>query len=172
MKADRFLPKTGRARVLQCAIDCIEITQDSTKYIALIDNCGAILTWSEIQGILQAIEPFYNHFSDEQIELHNKNRYNIPNPQKHEKEKEKNTTGYVYLLKAGKFYKIGLTKTLDERIKQLSTIPPFDLELIHAIASYDMYTLETDLHEKFSAKRKRGEWFELTQADVDFIRSL
>jgi len=80
--------------------------------------------------------------------------------------------GHVYLLKAGPYYKIGISAQVDERIKQLSVLPPFDIELIHAIYDTNMYALEKDLHERFAPKRKNGEWFELDDSDVEYIKGL
>jgi len=80
--------------------------------------------------------------------------------------------GFVYLLQAGPYYKIGVSAQVDERIKQLSTLPPFDLELLHTIYSVDMYDLEKDLHGLYADKRKNGEWFELEPSDVEYIKGL
>ena len=80
--------------------------------------------------------------------------------------------GYVYLLKAGPYYKIGRTQELDQRIKQLATLPPFDVELIHVIPTKNMNKLESELHELYATKRKQGEWFELEPENVEFIVGL
>lgn len=80
--------------------------------------------------------------------------------------------GYVYLLQCGEYYKIGVSQAPDKRIEQLATPPPFDLEQVCLIETDDMYGLETGLHNRFADKRVRGEWFQLEQADVDYIVSL
>ncbi|MCP4540114.1 MAG: GIY-YIG nuclease family protein [Chloroflexi bacterium] len=81
-------------------------------------------------------------------------------------------SGYVYLLQAGPYYKIGASQTVDKRIKQLSTIPPFEIELICAIKTNTMYELERELHERFSDKQVRGEWFTLNDEDIVYIENL
>lgn len=80
--------------------------------------------------------------------------------------------GYVYLLSGGGYYKIGLSKSVDIRIEQISPKLPFEIELIHQIKADDMVTLENQLHERFADKRVNGEWFMLAQEDIDYIKSL
>jgi len=93
--------------------------------------------------------------------------------QSRRKEKESQSReGFVYILKCGPYYKIGLSQVVDRRIEQLSTTPPFDVELIYTIETDDMYDLESFLHNKFSEKRKNGEWFELGQDDIEYIMGL
>jgi hypothetical protein len=87
-------------------------------------------------------------------------------------EKPQSKEGFVYILKCGPYYKIGLSQVVDKRVEQLSTIPPFDVELIYTIETDDMYGLESSLHNKFSEKRKNGEWFELEGADLEYIKGL
>ena len=82
------------------------------------------------------------------------------------------TSGYVYLLKGGEYYKIGLSKNADRRIEEISPKLPFETELICTITTEDMYELEAFLHEMFADKRANGEWFELDEADVETIRGL
>lgn len=80
--------------------------------------------------------------------------------------------GFVYVLQAGPYFKIGHSADIDDRIKQLSTLPPFDLELVCSITTPDMVELEKSLHIVFANKRKNGEWFELTPADVEWLKGL
>ena len=80
--------------------------------------------------------------------------------------------GYVYLLKADRWHKIGRTMNPDQRLDKLATIPPFPTEVICMIQSDDHAALETELHERFAGKRVRGEWFLLDEDDVEFVKSL
>lgn len=92
---------------------------------------------------------------------------------KGQKQKERlSKKGFIYVLKCGPHYKIGLSQNIDKRIEQLSVTPPFDVELIHTIETDDMYNLESFLHDRFSEKRKNGEWFELDKADIEYIKGL
>lgn len=75
--------------------------------------------------------------------------------------------GFVYLIKGGKFYKIGLTTgKLPVRHKQIGTKLPFKSEIVHAIATSDVKGLERHWHNHFVHKRGEGEWFNLSTEDV------
>ncbi len=80
--------------------------------------------------------------------------------------------GYVYLLRADKYYKIGRTNCLDRRMKDIKLQLPFPVERIFSIETSDMVWAETYLHQHFAKFRKNGEWFELGAEDVKWILSL
>jgi hypothetical protein len=79
---------------------------------------------------------------------------------------------YVYLIRAYQWYKIGRTNYLSDRLASLSTLPPFDLELIHAIDCDDSRKAEAELHQTFAEKRVKGEWFLLSEEDVEVIMDI
>lgn len=81
--------------------------------------------------------------------------------------------GFVYLVRsASGFYKIGRTVDPDDRIASFRLTLPFEVEYEHLIQTDDMRGLEKELHRRFSAKRVRGEWFDLSESDVIYIKSL
>jgi len=83
---------------------------------------------------------------------------------------KKEKTGFVYLLKAdNNLIKIGRTTKLDERIYHFTTKLPYKLHLVGVIKSERYIEIEADLHRTFHAKRKRGEWFDLTKEDLKNI---
>jgi len=74
---------------------------------------------------------------------------------------------FVYLIKGGKFYKIGLTNgKLPKRHKQIGTTLPFKSDIVHAIATSDVEGLERHWHNHFAHKRTEGEWFKPSSEDV------
>lgn len=75
--------------------------------------------------------------------------------------------GFVYLIREpfGRV-KIGKAVNYKARLNQLNTSAPYGLELITALATNDMTSLESELHSRYAGKRVRGEWFELTDIDV------
>lgn len=81
--------------------------------------------------------------------------------------------GTVYVLRTedgSHRYKIGRTRNLIVRHAQLDTLVPYELTLCHAIPCLDPIALEQVLHTHFATQRVKGEWFELTDDDLQWIR--
>jgi len=78
--------------------------------------------------------------------------------------------GEVYLFRCGNYYKIGQTQTgVLNRLKAVQHGNPFEVILVHVIPSENSYSAEKYLHLKFANKRVRLEWFELSDADVQWF---
>ena len=80
--------------------------------------------------------------------------------------------GVVYLLKADRHYKIGKTNSFERRYKQIKLQLPFDAEEVHQIRTNNINKLESHWHRRFRNKRKNGEWFELTESDLEEFTSV
>ncbi len=74
--------------------------------------------------------------------------------------------GYVYLIKMGKYYKIGMTNSVGRREYELNLQLPERTELVHVIATDDPAGIEEYWHKRFATKNTNGEWFLLDSADV------
>jgi len=101
--------------------------------------------------------------------------YSHCNPIAIPEEEERDRKGFVYVLRVDNgLCKIGETKYLDDRIYRLEIILPYDPELVCAIKVDDRLATEDELHELFTdaGKHVKGEWFELTEADVEYIKGL
>ncbi len=75
-------------------------------------------------------------------------------------------TGFVYLMKSGKHFKIGKTNSVDRRRYEIGMQLPEKLEPIHSIETDDPSGIEAYWHHRFRDKRLNGEWFELSAEDV------
>lgn len=80
--------------------------------------------------------------------------------------------GYVYLVKAGQYFKIGRSKQPNVRFEQIGLQLPFPFEVLHVIPVTDMYEAEKQLHSKYAHRHLNGEWFELSENEVVEITSL
>ena len=70
---------------------------------------------------------------------------------------------YIYIVKCGDFdyYKIGISKIKPHlRLSQLQTSSPFLLQIIHIFKTDNSEKIEFKIHNQYSKKLIRGEWFE------------
>jgi Meiotically up-regulated gene 113 len=80
------------------------------------------------------------------------------------------TTGFVYMMKSGKFYKIGKTNSIDRRQYEIGLQLAEGLTPIHSIETDDPSGIEAYWHNRFKDKRMNGEWFNLDASDVRAFR--
>jgi len=80
--------------------------------------------------------------------------------------------GYVYLMKSGRYYKIGRSNAAGRRERELQIQLPERAKVIHSIKTDDPVGIEQYWHKRFEDRRcrKDAEWFELTSQDVASFR--
>jgi hypothetical protein len=78
--------------------------------------------------------------------------------------------GFVYLMKSGKFYKIGRSNAAGRREYEIAIQLPEPLRTIHTIRTDDPAGIEEYWHKRFAARRKKGEWFDLNAGEVSAFR--
>ena len=86
--------------------------------------------------------------------------------------REKDREGFVYVLKskdANPVHKIGRSRQLDTRIKGFNTKLPFEVDVLHTFKTNDTIRAEKCLHDQYADKRTNGEWFKLTEEDIQAI---
>ena len=74
--------------------------------------------------------------------------------------------GYVYLMKSGRFYKVGRSNAVGRRERELAIQLPEEAKVVHSIKTDDPVGIESYWHSRFGDRRKNGEWFELVAEDV------
>ncbi len=78
--------------------------------------------------------------------------------------------GFVYLIKSGRFYKVGKSYAVGRREYEIGLQLPERAVTVHVIRTDDPGGIEAYWHKRFEAKRKNGEWFELDAAAVAAFR--
>lgn len=78
--------------------------------------------------------------------------------------------GFVYLIKSGRYFKIGKTNAAGRRERELAIQLPERATTVHVIRTDDPTGIEAYWHRRFDARHKNGEWFDLTAADLAAFR--
>lgn len=83
--------------------------------------------------------------------------------------------GFVYLMReidGDNHCKIGRSTKVRQRLGSARVDNPRQIVLLHDFFSTDHYKVERQLHKQFASKRVKGEWFALTQDDIETIKSM
>ena len=73
---------------------------------------------------------------------------------------------YTYIIYDDKYYKIGKTKNLKNRMESMKTSNPH----IKLLLFLDK-DIEKDLHVKFKDRNITGEWFNLSKEDLEYLHN-
>ena len=109
----------------------------------------------------------HNIAKEEKIELGSKWRKMGDNT----KQKVTKSKGYLYLLECEGKYKLGLSKDVERRIKELNQ-KPFKLKLITKSRLLDeVYIYEQKLHQTLDKYRIKGEWYLLDKDTIEYVKN-
>jgi hypothetical protein len=74
--------------------------------------------------------------------------------------------GFVYLLRSGKYYKLGRSNAAGRRLRELAIQLPQKPNTVHVIETDDPEGIDQYWHTRFADRREGGERFALTPEDV------
>ncbi len=78
--------------------------------------------------------------------------------------------GFVYLIKSGRYYKIGRSNAAGRREREIALQLPEKAATVHTIRTDDPVGIEAYWHGRFKANRKNGEWFDLSAQEVSVFK--
>lgn len=87
-------------------------------------------------------------------------------------EPKKPRPGFVYVMTDGEFFKIGITKDVDQRRRGLQGATGREITLCLAYWVQDASRAERSLHNQYASTRQKGEWFQLTSQDLVDIANM
>jgi Meiotically up-regulated gene 113 len=88
----------------------------------------------------------------------------------HETESGTDEMGFVYLIRSGRYCKIGRSNSSGRREYELAIQLPERASKVHEIRTDDPVGIEAYWHNRFESKRKNGEWFDLSPLDIKAFR--
>ena len=74
---------------------------------------------------------------------------------------------YVYIVKADKWIKVGVSHNVSRRIKMMQTGCPLKIHLLGAFpfqSRAEAFSTESDVHKQLKPCRRFGEWFDYKKA--------
>lgn len=149
---------------------CIPIeTNDGLLYFGKPN--GEIVETELALEMLDKLNSFYDIKTKEEIDLFNKKAqeeiYNLCTKTSTKERNRKRKQGFVYIFESGGKYKIGFSKNVEQRLKQLDT-RPFKLNKVYLKYFENAFDIEQFLHNSdLSDRRIEGEWYELSKSDLN-----
>jgi Meiotically up-regulated gene 113 len=78
-----------------------------------------------------------------------------------------NSHRFIYVLKSGENYKIGIAKDVSKRMRELQTGDPVKHMFVYSSFSENAPDFESRLHKAFAEYRGAGEWFALPPEELE-----
>ena len=96
--------------------------------------------------------------------------YRKLNAKKTNEAKYPDSSIYVIRICDSNFYKIGVSQNIARRHRDIESAMPFNIEVLKVEKAKNAYELEEGLHNYFSDKFVKSEWFNLS--DKDYMNCL
>ena len=100
------------------------------------------------------------------------NDYRVLNATHLNKKKFPNSSIYVMNIQDSDFYKIGVSQNVSRRHRDIEGASPFCIDIVFCLNVINPYDLENLIHNKYSNKFIKSEWFSLDKKDVINIKNI
>lgn len=80
--------------------------------------------------------------------------------------------GYIYFLRIKDTPLVKIGRSVNPKVRVAQFCIPYEAEIIKILHSDDCHTTEKAFHVLFKTGRVRGEWFKLSDADIDLIQRM
>ena len=141
--------------------------------IILWPNGDWLPSHEEIDEIISLFQRLKSDNTPEEIEANNQRiDYERLHPETRRNYKKKTESerikpsGFIYIVRAGEYCKIGRTQSPKSRLKRYITENPLPVEIKLLIEIHDYCKAEESLLELLSEHRFRNEWFKLSEEDI------
>lgn len=79
-------------------------------------------------------------------------------------------TKYIYIIKCGRYYKIGIAKNVNARMQSIHTSNPNTVKVIYTKEVEKAREVETHIHNVYQDYRHKLEWFLLAKEQIEEIK--
>jgi len=142
--------------------------------LSLVDNNGFYTEYEDVQAVITGLQNYLASVTKEEIieanketELKRTSSYPVQQERVFIK---KSKPGFIYfVLDHSGYCKIGQSKDVEKRMGEYTKLPHMPT-LHHSLGTEDMDGCEQYFHEKYALKRLRGEWFNLNESDLKYIK--
>lgn len=152
----------------------IGVTEEDMCYI--LDTFGLLFSKEDLLFVANGLLKFAEKYGDniEQINIQRKKEQEEKEKRwleecevKNQKRKQKSK---VYIIECGGKYKIGITKDINRRIKELNN-RPFSCKVLYLSKNSEYaYEVEQHVHYELAESRINGEWYKLHPKMIDFLK--
>lgn len=138
----------------------------------LFNSAYYLKSREEIEALQKCCAEYLSHIDNSIVSSHNADLLKSRKEERVELIKEipkkKTVDTFIYLMynRQSGYYKIGRSKEPQIRENTLQSQEP-TVQLIFSAPG--TCAMEKELHREYHAKRMRGEWFDLTQEDINYI---
>lgn len=146
------------------------IEDEDITYMTELNGYNFTLTKQEALPIIQKLIDFYISTDDEEIIWNNeikKERIEASiESTKSKKPKDRNVNGFVYVFECENTYKIGFSRNVNRRFKEIATMQSKPMRILLEKYFDNAYRVEQYYHNNLQEFNTQGEWYRFTKNQI------